>query len=59
MAERRAEGIHLLQAGEMTQAQIARHLGDHHLQPGDPGIRSVQYPHLPNYVRIAGIATME
>ena len=27
MAERRAEGVHLLQTGEMTQAQIARHLG--------------------------------
>ena len=27
MAERRAEGIKLLQAGEMTQAQIARYLG--------------------------------
>jgi len=27
MAERRAEGIHLLEAGEMSQAQIARHLG--------------------------------
>ncbi len=27
MAERRAEGGRLLQAGEMTQAQIARHLG--------------------------------
>jgi len=27
MAERRAEGIRLLKAGEMTQAEIARHLG--------------------------------
>ena len=27
MAERRAEGVRLLQAGEMSQAQIARHLG--------------------------------
>jgi transposase len=27
MAERRAEGIQLLEAGEMTQAEIARHLG--------------------------------
>jgi transposase len=27
MAERRAEGMRLLQAGEKTQAQIARHLG--------------------------------
>ena len=27
MAERRAEGVGLLQAGEMSQAQIARHLG--------------------------------
>jgi transposase-like protein len=27
MAERRAEGVQLLQAGEMTQAQIARELG--------------------------------
>jgi transposase len=27
MAERRAEGVRLLQAGELTQAQIARHLG--------------------------------
>jgi transposase len=27
MAERRAEGIRLLQAGEMSQAQIARYLG--------------------------------
>ena len=27
MAERRAEGVRLLQAGEMTQAQIARYLG--------------------------------
>ena len=27
MAERRAEGVLLLQAGEMSQAQIARHLG--------------------------------
>jgi len=27
MAERRAEGVRLLQAREMTQAQIARHLG--------------------------------
>jgi len=27
MAERRAEGIRLLEAGEMTQAEIARHLG--------------------------------
>jgi transposase len=27
MAERRAEGVRLLEAGEMTQAEIARHLG--------------------------------
>lgn len=27
MAERRAEGIRLLEAGEMTQAEVARHLG--------------------------------
>jgi transposase len=27
MAERRVEGVRLLQAGEMTQAQIARYLG--------------------------------
>lgn len=27
MAERRAEGVHLLQSGDMSQAQIARHLG--------------------------------
>lgn len=27
MAERRAEGVRLLQAGKMSQAQIARHLG--------------------------------
>lgn len=27
MAERRAEGVRLLEAGEMTQVQIARHLG--------------------------------
>ena len=27
MAERRAEGVRMLQVGEMTQAQIARHLG--------------------------------
>lgn len=27
MAERRAEGVQLLEAGEMTQAEIARHLG--------------------------------
>jgi transposase len=27
MAERREEGVRLLQAGEMTQVQIARHLG--------------------------------
>jgi len=27
MAERRAEGVRLLEAGEMTQAKIARHLG--------------------------------
>ena len=27
MAERRAEGGRLLQSGEMSQAQIARHLG--------------------------------
>lgn len=27
LAERRAEGVRLLQAGEMRQAQIARHLG--------------------------------
>lgn len=27
MAERRAEGVKLLQAGKMSQAQIARHLG--------------------------------
>ena len=27
MAERRKEGVHLLQAREMSQAQIARHLG--------------------------------
>ena len=27
MAERRAEGIRLLQAGQMSQVQIARHLG--------------------------------
>lgn len=26
-AERRAEGVRLLQAGELTQAQIARELG--------------------------------
>ena len=27
MAERRAEGVRLLEAGEMTQVEIARHLG--------------------------------
>jgi len=27
MAERRAEGVQLLEAGEMSQAEIARHLG--------------------------------
>lgn len=27
MAERRAEGVRMLQTGETTQAQIARHLG--------------------------------
>ena len=27
MGERRAEGVRLLEAGEMTQAEIARHLG--------------------------------
>lgn len=27
MAERRAEGVRLLEAGELSQAQIARHLG--------------------------------
>ena len=27
MADRRAEGVELLQRGEMTQAQIARYLG--------------------------------
>jgi transposase len=27
MAERRAEGVRLLEAGQMSQAQIARHLG--------------------------------
>lgn len=27
MAERRGEGVRLLEAGEMTQAEIARHLG--------------------------------
>jgi transposase len=27
MAERRAEGVRLLEVGEMTQAEIARHLG--------------------------------
>jgi transposase len=27
MAERRAEGVRLLQAGEMNQTQIAQHLG--------------------------------
>ena len=27
MAERRAEGVRLLESGEMTQAEIARHLG--------------------------------
>lgn len=27
MAERRAEGVQMLQAGELTQAQIAQHLG--------------------------------
>lgn len=27
MAERRAEGVRLLEAGEMSQAEIARHLG--------------------------------
>ncbi len=27
LAERRAEGVRLLEAGEMTQAEIARHLG--------------------------------
>jgi transposase len=27
MAERRAEGVRLLEAGEITQAEIARHLG--------------------------------
>jgi predicted transcriptional regulator len=27
MADRRAEGVRLLEAGEMTQVQIARYLG--------------------------------